>query len=532
MLPLKAGIVVLDAAREQPFAKSGQPLAGGFALVEPDPRIFTAFNAAPGTVAPEAGKSYSPYAQALAEMIRTGGLTLPEVFDRVRLRVNDVTKGAQVPWDTRKVDASVMFFERAPDAPQPATNAAVSETSKPISAYDSNAAYTAALARDTLPDYDAFVAAYPSDPLAKRVRAIIAARREAITWRRSYVVNTPESYWSYLRRYPRGPHAFDARRRLAVLTAPIEPPPTFATIAYDVPPPPPEEIVYVERPVLIFSDPDYAFAPPPPPPIYFLPPPPPDFIVLEPPPPVFALFILPRPRFVPIPVYVVAPRYVVPPVNNPVFTHIHNAPAINNAVNRPPPALPPSVAQRASLIQQGKLQPPAGVMSRGPGAPATGPAPARLGAPLPRAGRIAPAARGSKPRGFVAAARRRQSRQQPATRRTAASGGAPACRNASRPATGPSGADPAARRQASKSALGSVLCTGRAAAAPGHAAAPTADPAAAADAGDGPPGRSSSHGSAAADDDEARRSATARRRTPAETLGAAGKPCESATTRI
>src|SRR4029453_6288839 len=31
----------------------------------------------------------------------------------------------------------------------------------------------------------------------------------------------------------------------------------------------PEEIVYVERPVLVFDDPIYAFEPPPPPPVFF-----------------------------------------------------------------------------------------------------------------------------------------------------------------------------------------------------------------------------------------------------------------------
>jgi uncharacterized caspase-like protein len=96
-LRLKASIVVVDAARAHPFARSGPSLAGGLVLVEPEPGMLIAFNAAPGTVAPESRDSYGPYAQALAEMIREGGLPLAQVFDRVRLRVNDVTKGAQVP---------------------------------------------------------------------------------------------------------------------------------------------------------------------------------------------------------------------------------------------------------------------------------------------------------------------------------------------------------------------------------------------------------------------------------------------------
>ena len=106
----------------------------------------------------------------------------------------------------------------------------------------------AALDRDTLQGYEDFITAYPQDPLTKRVRAIVAARREAITWRRTYRADTSDAYWSYLQRYPRGPHAADARRRLAILSAAIEPPPTFTVLDYDVPPPPPDEIVYVDRP--------------------------------------------------------------------------------------------------------------------------------------------------------------------------------------------------------------------------------------------------------------------------------------------
>jgi uncharacterized caspase-like protein len=69
-LKLKALVVVLDLARANPFARSGAPLAGGLNLVEPEPGVLIAFNAQPGTGAPEAQGPYGPYAQALAEMMR------------------------------------------------------------------------------------------------------------------------------------------------------------------------------------------------------------------------------------------------------------------------------------------------------------------------------------------------------------------------------------------------------------------------------------------------------------------------------
>jgi uncharacterized caspase-like protein len=454
-LPLKAGIVVLDAARQQPFV-NGQ-IASGLALVEADPHMLIAFNAAPGTVAPAEQGPYGIYAQSLAEMIRTGGLPLPEVFNRVRLRVNEASKGAQVPWDSQKVDAAFTFFERAPDAPAAAPPDQVAAIrNKPIRDLGVRDAYAAVLERDTLPAYEDFLAAYPDDPMAKRVRAIAAARREAITWRRTYRADTPNAYWSYLQRYPRGPHAADARRRLAILTAPTEPPPAFDVIDYDVPPPPPDELIYVDRPVLAFGDPEFDFVAPPPAPVYYLPPPPDDFVVLEPPPPPIGLFILPQPIFVPIPVYVRAPVYVAPPPNNIIFANIHNTTVINNVINRPPqpaapvaglgagpgagakaggrpgspagviapgqgggatPTLPPAVAQRATLIQQGKAPvPPSATINPAiragfPGAPAgqtgrpnaTQPVNAPPGAlpstqPVPRANALpVPGAKGAPP---------------------------------------------------------------------------------------------------------------------------------------
>src|SRR5262249_28608820 len=222
-LKLKASIVVFDLARGHSFA-SNEPLAGGLALVDPEPGMLIAFNAAPGTIAPPAGGAYGPYAKALAEMMREGGLPLNDLFDRVRLRVSDATQGAQVPWHSSNVAASFVFFERTTDAlPSVAANEANQALrSRAIRDLGAQQAYVAALERDTLPDYSEFLDSYASDPLANRVRAIVAARREALIWRRTRSLDTPAAYWSYLRLYSDGPHAGDCYRRLAFLRASLE----------------------------------------------------------------------------------------------------------------------------------------------------------------------------------------------------------------------------------------------------------------------------------------------------------------------
>jgi hypothetical protein len=100
-LPGHVKIVVLDAARQNPFARGGRPLAGGLALVEPQPGLTIAFNAAPGTVGPD-----EPGA-------------LDDMFARIRLRVSAQTQGAEVPWYAARLDGPFFMTERTADAIRP-----------------------------------------------------------------------------------------------------------------------------------------------------------------------------------------------------------------------------------------------------------------------------------------------------------------------------------------------------------------------------------------------------------------------------
>ena len=187
------------------------------------------------------------------------------------MQVNQATGGAQVPWSASMLSAPYYVFERAADAPPPPAVAAYADAAnKPIRAFPADRAYSVALGRDTLPAYADFLAAYPNAPEARRVRAILAARREALFWRRAVAQDTPQAYWTYLRRYPHGPHVADAGRRLAILAAAMQPPNGFAPEDYaDLPPPPQEEYVYADQPVYVFVGPDYGPPPPPPPPGFY-----------------------------------------------------------------------------------------------------------------------------------------------------------------------------------------------------------------------------------------------------------------------
>ena len=262
-LPGRARIVVLDAARVGPYATEGAPLAPGLALVDAEPGVLIAFNATPGTLAGDEQGPYGVYGKTLAGAIRQGGLDIAEAFDQTRVLVNQETQGALLPWNASNLGARYYVFERAADAPAPPVAAAIEQRRQPMTRYAVDDAYAIALQRDTMAGYREFLAAYPHSDQARRVRAILAARREAEFWRRTRDANSPRAYWTYLRAYPRGPHVADARRRLMFLSAAYEPPPDFEPIPFaGLPPPPPDEIFFAEQPVYAFDD----FGPPPPPP--------------------------------------------------------------------------------------------------------------------------------------------------------------------------------------------------------------------------------------------------------------------------
>jgi len=127
-------------------------LASGLALVDPVQGMAIAFNAAPGTVGPEEPGPYGAFATSLTEMIAAGGLSLDDIFARVRLRVSDLTRGAEIPWYVSQIDGPFFMTERAAAAPPPPNVAPVADIrGKPMREFSSaEDAYEAALERDTI----------------------------------------------------------------------------------------------------------------------------------------------------------------------------------------------------------------------------------------------------------------------------------------------------------------------------------------------------------------------------------------------
>ncbi len=107
----RMNIIVLDACRNNPFARSWRASNRGLALMRAPAETLIAYATAPGDVAADGVSARnSPYAKALIETMQEPGLSLTSVFRRTRARVKDQTGGEQVPWTSDNLTTEAYYL--------------------------------------------------------------------------------------------------------------------------------------------------------------------------------------------------------------------------------------------------------------------------------------------------------------------------------------------------------------------------------------------------------------------------------------
>lgn len=163
----KLNVVILDACRNNPFA-SGRAMAmgrgrdseeirmrdigvakGGLAQMSTPESTLIAFATQPGQTAADGGAGDSPYTRAMAEVIKTPGLGVLDVFNQVGMQVQEATRRnqrPQRPWFSSSplgatfyfvpsggagaVSAATVTRSPAPEAPLGAANPAASQSAQ------------------------------------------------------------------------------------------------------------------------------------------------------------------------------------------------------------------------------------------------------------------------------------------------------------------------------------------------------------------------------------------------------------------
>ncbi|HOG17022.1 MAG TPA: caspase family protein [Syntrophales bacterium] len=101
-------IVILDACRDNPFARSFRNTARGLAIVSNAPAgTFISYSTSPGQVARDGDGRNSPYTSALLQYMKEPGIPITDMFMKVRQKLRQET--GQIPWELSSLEGKFFF---------------------------------------------------------------------------------------------------------------------------------------------------------------------------------------------------------------------------------------------------------------------------------------------------------------------------------------------------------------------------------------------------------------------------------------
>ncbi len=113
----KTKIVILDACRNNPFARSWHRSLGnetqGLSKMDAPNGIFIGYATGPGQVAQDGKGRNSPYTQALLKMLDKPNQTLGSFYIGVVNEVKNLTNNQQWPWQSNSLDGEFFFNKKS-----------------------------------------------------------------------------------------------------------------------------------------------------------------------------------------------------------------------------------------------------------------------------------------------------------------------------------------------------------------------------------------------------------------------------------
>jgi hypothetical protein len=115
-------VVILDACRNNPFARASRTTQAGLAQMDAPTGSFIAFATAPGSVAADGSGENGVYTKHLLGEMQKSGVQIEQMFKNVRNGVMSETKGRQIPWESSSLRGEFAFRPgaQAPLAADPA----------------------------------------------------------------------------------------------------------------------------------------------------------------------------------------------------------------------------------------------------------------------------------------------------------------------------------------------------------------------------------------------------------------------------
>ena len=238
-------IMILDACRNNPFARSFRSVSQGLAQMDAPSGTLIAFATAPGSVAADGDGDNGLYTKHLLSEIRRPGLAVEQLFKNVRVGVTRETGDRQVPWESSSLKGDFFFRAADPNAAAQEQQAAIQRAVAETAQQQQQAAardraelqqrmermLNEALERQRK-EFEAERAARgetrataPAAPSPQPAPAPVVdpAQIELAFWDSIKTSANPEDFRAYLERYPQGNFAGIARNRIAAARQPAAP---------------------------------------------------------------------------------------------------------------------------------------------------------------------------------------------------------------------------------------------------------------------------------------------------------------------
>lgn len=109
----RLNIIILDACRNYPFARSFRSTQQGLASIDAPSGTLIAYATAPGQVASDGTGRNGLYTQEFLKYVNQPDLSILQIFMKVRAAVRSQTQGKQVPWESSSLESDFYFSSLA-----------------------------------------------------------------------------------------------------------------------------------------------------------------------------------------------------------------------------------------------------------------------------------------------------------------------------------------------------------------------------------------------------------------------------------
>ncbi len=167
-------IVILDACRNNPFARSFRSGTSGLAKMDAPSGSILAFSTAPGSVAADGTGRNGLYTSKLLKHMARPNAKIETVFKRVRIDVARASGKSQTPWESSSLMGDFYFHSDKTGPNQPARALAVEKRSNTQSLNAEEETWEIVKTSSIVEDYTLFLDHYPGSRFSTAARLKIA----------------------------------------------------------------------------------------------------------------------------------------------------------------------------------------------------------------------------------------------------------------------------------------------------------------------------------------------------------------------